>query len=196
MSTKQSRTKPRRRPVTRRQFFKLLELGFFRGKRVELLNGVIYEMAAQQNFHAQSLMKSYAVLLGIFGKGYWVRPQLTLDLSPTSALDPDVSVVSGDMEDYKTQANPATALLVVEISDTTLAIDRHRKASIYARFGIQDYWIVNIKRRQLEVRRQPEPGLSTKHNYGYAAPLILRPPEVVSPLAAPQAKIAVADLLP
>jgi hypothetical protein len=55
---------------------------------------------------------------------------------------------------------------------------------------------VNLKRRHVEVRRQPGPGLSVRHNSGYAALTIVRPPDAVTPLAAPQASIAVADLLP
>jgi Uma2 family endonuclease len=182
--------------VTLQQFYKLLELGFFRGKRVELVNGVIYEMPAQKNDHLIIIHEVAQAVERAFGRGYWARIQGSLDLRPLSVLDPDVALVAGKRRAQLGQPNPTTALLIVEVSDTTVGYDRHRKASIYARAGIADYWIVNLKRRHLEVRRQPGPNLSAKHNYGYGSLTILRPPEVVSPLAAPKAKIPVADLLP
>jgi Uma2 family endonuclease len=86
--------------------------------------------------------------------------------------------------------------LIVEVSETTLRYDRYRKASLYARVGIQDYWIVNLVHQQLEVRRRPVPDNSQRYGFAYGDRTILKPNEHVSPLAMPQAKILVADLLP
>jgi Uma2 family endonuclease len=82
------------------------------------------------------------------------------------------------------------------VSDTTLGYDRHRKASIYARAGIDDYWIINLGRGLLEVRRQAGPTAHPRYGFGYASLTILQATDFVTPLAAPQARIAVADLLP
>jgi Uma2 family endonuclease len=64
--------------------------------------------------------------------------------------------VTGSIRDYKKQ-HPTTAVLVVEVADTTLQFDRTTKAALYARAGIPEYWIVNLADRVLEVHRQPAP---------------------------------------
>lgn len=76
---------------------------------------------------------------------------MTLDLGPISVPDPDVAVVPGPPA--PTGDYPTTALLVVEVSDTTLRYDRGRRARICARAGITDYSIVNLVDGQVEVRR-------------------------------------------
>ena len=61
------------------------------------------------------------------------------------------------MRDYSTQRPLADdVLLLIEVSDTTLSIDRGKKAKLYARAGIADYWIINIPKRCVEIRRDPE----------------------------------------
>src|SRR5262249_25072776 len=80
--------------------------------------------------------------------------QGSLDLSPWSVPDPDVAVVQGSPRNASPD-NPTTALLLVEVSETTLAYDRSTKASLYARAGIADYWIVNLVDRQVGVLRNP-----------------------------------------
>ena len=51
---------------------------------------------------------------------------------------------------------PTAALLVVEVADSSLAYDRGRKARVYARNGIADYWILNLRDWMLEVHREPQ----------------------------------------
>ena len=181
---------------TAKQFYKLADKGLFRGRRVELIDGVIYEMTPQTNLHAQGIGLSHNALVLAFGPGYWVRGQMPIDMSPFSVLDPDVAVVKGNIRDFGPDQSPTSAVLIVEVSLTTLGYDRHRKASIYARAGIQDYWILNLRRRQLEVRRQPGPDLHSRYGFGYASLTTFGPNESVTSLAAPQTSVAVADLLP
>jgi Uma2 family endonuclease len=115
-------------------------------------------------------------------------------LSFISEPEPDVSVVSGKREDHTDHRTSAE--LVVEVSDNSMEYDRTRKASLYARAGIADYWIVNLVDRQLEVRRDPRPDPSQPYGHGYANVTVLVPPASVNPLAAPHVSLAVAELLP
>ena len=71
-----------------------------------------------------------------------------------------------------------------------------RKASLYARAKIADYWIVNLVQRQLEVRRSPVPDPAERYGWRYEDVLLLAPQERIAPLAAPKKRISVADLLP
>ena len=90
---------------------------------------------------------------------------------------------------------PTTALLVVEVSDSSLARDRAIKGSLYAAGGVADYWIVNLVQRQLEVYRDPIADPAAFFGAHYATRVILIPGDHVVPLAAPSVKILVADLL-
>jgi Uma2 family endonuclease len=180
---------------TAEEFYRLADLGFFLERRVELIEGVILERSPHSNYHSMALALTTDALRAAFGPGFWVRPLGSLDLTPISVPDPDLAVVPGSCFQPSLN-NPTTALLIVEVSETTLAFDRHEKASLYARVGIADYWIVNLLDRHLEVRRNPVPDATARFGYRYGDETILLVGDFVSPLAAPNAQVAVADLLP
>jgi Uma2 family endonuclease len=173
----------------------MLDVGLFRDQRVELIEGVIIQMAAQKNLHVASVTLCADALRAAFGAGYWVRVQSSLDLSPYSVPDPDLAVIQGSPKGA-TSANPTSALLVIEVSDTTLRYDCHDKASLYARSGILDYWVVNVIDRWLEIRRRSVPDASQRFGAAYADVTRLGPQDFAAPLAMPQARILIEDLLP
>lgn len=131
----------------------------------------------------------------VFGTGYWVRVQGTLDLEPNSMPDPDLAVVIGDPKQPGPNL-PTTALLVVEISDSTLTEDRQWKSSLYAAAGIADYWIVNLRDDCLEIRREPRVDSTARFGHDYGSLTTLGPGEFAAPLAAPSTGIAIMDLIP
>jgi Uma2 family endonuclease len=92
--------------------------------------------------------------------------------------------------------HPTTALLVVEVSASPLALDRGAKSKIYARAGIEDYWILNLAQKQLEIYRGIviEPGRRARVHY--AQPQILAAGQSIAPLACPQSPVAAAHLMP
>jgi Uma2 family endonuclease len=185
---------PRTRRWTRAEYYKMADMGLFEGQRVELIDGEIIEMSPQKGPHAQSIGLTSDELRAAFGRGHWVREQLPLALGLSSDPEPDVSVVRGTARDYPD--HPTSALLVVEVSDSSLGFDRSEKASLYAQAGIAEYWVLNLVDRQLEVRRSPVTDTTQPHGFGYADMRVLKVGESISPLAAPQATIAVRDLLP
>jgi Uma2 family endonuclease len=188
---------PRPHRWTREQFYQMLDLGWFQDQRVELIDGEVLDMPSQKNYHGAAITLTMDALRLAFGSGFWVRNQLSLDLSPYSVPDPDLAVVPGSPQGVSAAApNPTTALLVVEVSDSSLPYDRNYKASLYAVAGIADYWIVNLVQRQLEVYRDPVADSTQLFGFCYNSRAILDPPDKVSPLAAPHASITVADLLP
>jgi Uma2 family endonuclease len=195
MATVQKRVGVRRRRWTKEEYYRLGELGFFHGQRVELIEGDLMVQSPQGPLHANEVDRVFRRLDCAFGAGYWVRAQLPIDLGQPSEPEPDVSVVTGSSADY-VQAHPTTAVLLVEVSDSTLGYDRGRKASLYARAGIQDYWIVNLVDRQIEVYRDPVPDPTQHYVYRYSNQSIVVPPGTVTPLALPSATIPAADLLP
>jgi Uma2 family endonuclease len=175
------------------QYYRMAELGWFEGRRVELIEGEIIEMAAMKSPHAAIVTQARYGLERALGIGFIVRVQTPLDFGEVSQPEPDLAVVAFNPTFYY-EAHPDTALLVVEVSDTTLAYDRSVKAALYAKKGIPDYWILNLGGRQLEILRQPV--RRSRGAWGYAQKIILRAGDSIAPLCAPEASIAVADLLP
>lgn len=185
---------PQPRQWTRKEYYRLLDLGFFRNQRVELIEGEIIERPPMKNSHAVAVSLALDALRAAFGERYWIRPQLPLHLGPRSEPEPDVSVVPGDARDY--QDHPTTALLVVEISDTSLSFDRGRKKGLYAGAGIAEYWIVNLVDKQLEVYRDPQRESRRPRHHTYRKVTLLKLGAAVEPLAAPNARVTVNSLLP
>ena len=181
--------------ISRDTFYNLVESGLFDNQRVELIAGEIIAMPPMQNFHFVGVKKTERALESLFGQGYLVRAQGTLDLSPHSVVDPDVAVVEGDL-DQQVNQNPTTALLIVEVSETTLRSDHFIKASLYAASGIQDYWILNLVDRQLEIYRDPVPDTTAYFGFSYSTTTIHGIGDSVSPLAMLTGQVTVASLLP
>jgi Uma2 family endonuclease len=141
---------PALRHFSREEYYQILNLGWFAVHRVELIDGELFEMPAQLDVHLASVTLSHDALRIAFGPGYWVRVQGSLDLSPNGIPDPDLAVTAGNPRGAA-HAIATSALLVVEVSESTLAFDRGRKANLYAAGSIADYWVVNLIARQLEV---------------------------------------------
>jgi Uma2 family endonuclease len=179
---------------TKHEYYQMAELGWFIGQRVELIEGEVMVQSPQKFSHYATTDQAAEVLRKVFEPGAWVRIQGPLDLGADSEPEPDVSVVSGSRKNYT--RHPTTALLLVEVSDTSLANDRRRKGSLYARAGIGDYWIINLVDPQLEVYRNPVPDGTQPYGFRYADQTILHLSDYVAPLAAPQVQIALTDLLP
>ena len=184
------------RRFKRVEYEKLVENGFFMpGERVELIDGLLIVAEPQSSIHYTTIRAIEQELRHAFGEGWDVRTQAPIALDDNSEPEPDVAVVCGNFQDYRF-AHPGDPVLVVEVALTSMRLDRRHKSSLYARAGRAEYWIVNLVDRVLEVRRDPVPSSSTPYGWDYAAVETLRPGDIVRPLAAPTAEIAVADLLP
>jgi Uma2 family endonuclease len=157
------------------------------GDRLELLEGEIIEMAPEKSRHAATIDLALEARRRAFGASHTIRVRHPLATSSASEPQPDIAVVPGTARDYVNQ-HPASASLVVEVSDTSLAYDRTKKARLYAQAGVADYWIVNLVEGVLEVHR--DPGAE-----GYRSVATFGAGESVS-LAADGSSVAVGDLLP
>jgi Uma2 family endonuclease len=177
------------------EYERLVDLGVFTGERLELLNGVLVVREPQGSAHAAITSKVGQALARAFGDGWYTRLHSPLALGEHSEPEPDVAVVAGAPEDYLA-AHPATAALVVEVADSSLRLDRRFKAAVYAGAGLREYWIVNLPDRVLEVYREPHPPADPAEDWSYRSLATLPPSSQVTPLAAPHARILVADLLP
>jgi Uma2 family endonuclease len=105
-----------------------------------------------------------------------------------SAPEPDLAWVR--RRRYRRQRPKGSdVLLLIEVADSSLEFDRGTKASIYATAKVGDYWIVNVRQRCVEVRREPtDDGYAQLHTY--------RPGDVIRPLALPELAFPVSLLFP
>ena len=176
--------------VTRERYWQLVAEGVIGSDdRVELLEGVIVAMSPQNPPHAFVIGKLTQWLARIVDQAF-IRVQLPIDLSDLSTPEPDLAVVAGSPEDYAA-LHPTTALLVVEVADSSLIQDRLTKGPMYAAAGIAEYWLVNLRDRCVEVHRAPK---RDERRYGDAR--ALRSEERLDLLAIPGASIAVREILP
>jgi Uma2 family endonuclease len=184
-------TEPQARRWTREEYYRLAEEGWFQGQRVMLLNGDIIQMPPQGYTHRKAILLTVDILRKIFGTTDHVCSQMPLNASLDSDPEPDVAVIKGSVKE--STAHPETALLVVEVADSSLRIDR-RKASLYAAAGVPEYWIVNLGDLRLEVFRNPAKEPGAEWGWSYGAPKELTLSESISPLARPDAIVRVAEL--
>lgn len=184
----------RTRRLRRIEYERLVDLGMFAGERLELIDGVLVLREPQKAPHSTSVRAVQDTLRRVFGTGWDVRPQLPVALDNVSEPEPDMAVVPGSYRDYR-RGHPGKPALVVEIADATLMRDR-RKSGLYARAGVRDYWIVNLIDQVLEVYRQPHRSPGSAFGWVYAEVHVFPRGDVATPLAAPDARVSVDDLLP
>lgn len=182
--------------MTRARYDRLVDVGIFGPEdRVELLDGLLVAREPQGERHATVVGLVRAALERAFGRRYHIREEKPVALDERSEPEPDIVVVPGGLRDYLT-AHPSRPVLIVEVAETSLKLDRLRKGGLYARAGIAEYWIVNLVDEVLEVYRDPVRAPSGGSDGKYDSVRLLRRNAVVTPLAAPRARIRVAALLP
>ena len=181
---------------TRAEFTQAQELGWFNGERVQLIFGRVYRKLTMNSPHFLGICATAEVLTAVFGPGHFVRQQAPLVLATDGEPLPDLVVVPGSWRDYAQHPTQDDALLLVEVSDATLNIDRNEKAALYARAGIADYWLLNLQNRTLEVRREPDAQADAPLDWTYRSLTVYAEAQAIAPLARPGAAIRVADLLP
>lgn len=187
----------RTRRWSRVEYDKLIEEGVFQpGERLELLAGQLVVREPQGTPHATGIRLVTRALREVFAEDWWnVDMQLPVALDEESEPEPDVTVTAGDPRDFL-PSHPARPVLVVEVAETRLTLDREEKGSLYARARVPEYWILNLRDRVLEIYREPHPDPSAPHGWAYRSRQNLAAGEHVTPSAAPTARIAVANLLP
>ncbi len=188
---------------TRAEYHQMAEAGIFQNRRVQLIEGQVVEMSPVAEAGRSPLTSRHAAAIDLvveifrqsLGMGTYIRQQKPLILSEISEPEPDIAVVRGSIRDY-TQQHPTEALLVLEVSDSTLRYDQQIKSSLYAKAGLTEYWIVNLVNDLLEVYRDPSQDSESVYGFSYSSKLVLTSQDSIVPLNFPDVVIQVRDLLP
>jgi Uma2 family endonuclease len=174
--------------LTREHASALLNAGLLNDGRYELLAGDLIQKMLQNPPHTQSCRKTTFALEDVFGREQ-VGSQGPVVIDETNEPEPDVYVLRGSLLTYAETPTAADVLLIVEVSDTTLSVDRNEKMRLYGGAGVPEYWVVDVNRRRVIVHRGPQED-------GYGSIETLSETASVRPLAAPNSEITVASLLP
>jgi len=177
---------------TREEYRRLTESGFFGQSRVELIEGEIVSMPPQGPEHVHSIGTLTNKFVLLFGDTHYVYVQLPLDLG-NSQPEPDFAFVP--MASESKDRLPVSADLVIEVSKTSLAYDRHEKSSLYAKAGIIELWILNLDGGTVEVHRRPGAGPEYIFGHGYGSVERFRGEERISPLFFPGVSLTATELL-
>jgi Uma2 family endonuclease len=187
----------RARRWTRAEYERLVDLGVLRpDEPLELLDGELLVREPQSSRHLTAVALAARALEAAFGPGWTVRQRGPIARDERSVPEPDVAVVPRELRDHRDQ-HPARPVLAVEVADAaTRELDRGRKAGLYARAELPEYWVVDLAGRVVEVHREPVPDETGPPGARYRSVIRAGPGDRLSPCAAPHPCIPVADLLP
>jgi Uma2 family endonuclease len=168
----------------------MVEVGILAAdERVELLEGQIYQMAAKGTAHSAAMTRIDRAFSQRLAGRALLRFQDPVQLNDFSEPEPDVAVVQLDPLDYEDHhPRPTEIFWLIEVADSTLRRDRDLKVPIYARSGIQEYWILDVQKRCLYVFRNPG-------TEGYGSEQQLSAQDAIAPLAFPDCLVPVQDFL-
>jgi Uma2 family endonuclease len=170
------------RPLLRREYEQLVELGAFEDERVELLRGVLVEMSPQGEPHARiSAWFAQHLIKALDIERYDVRTHSPFAATDDSMPEPDVSISPRSA----VYAPPSKALLLIEVTGSSATKDRVIKREIYAEAGVPEYWIVDLAEKTVDVLTRPGPA-------GYAKVARFAPGDVLRPRKLPRVTIPVA----
>jgi len=171
-------------------YYKMAEAGILADPcRVELIDGDIIDMTPIGSAHAghtNRLVRSFSRAAADGSVLLTVQTPLRLD--DYNEPQPDVMLLRPRRDDYKDRhPGAADVLLLVEVSDSSLAYDRNTKLALYARFGVPEVWIVDIPGGAVESYLAPRDGAYVHRERLSGGP--------VSPALVPEVTIDVAWLL-
>lgn len=160
-------------------------------ERTELIAGQITLMAAKGTPHILSLrLLSHQLDKLLVDQPVFVSTQDPIQLDDFSEPEPDLAVVRGTELDYADRhPRPSDVYLIVEVADSTLRQDCEIKDKLYAQANIIEYWVLDLKNRQLHLFRNPT-------STGYTSHLILTEPNEASPLSFPDITLTLTTILP
>ena len=181
--------KPTPLPISIDRYEKMAAAGVLtRDDRVELIEGEILEMAPIGTRHGSAAGRLLKRFILAVGDEAIVRAENPVNLGTLSQPQPDLLLLRPRVDDYvDLRPGPQDVLLVIEVSDTTLDFDQGAKRGLYARFGIREYWVVDINDRRLIAYSDPRDG-------DFCEMVVHGLEAVPAPRALPHVKIAVRDL--
>ncbi|MCW5316565.1 Uma2 family endonuclease [Nostoc sp. KVJ3] len=141
------------------EYHRMIAAGILDNRRMELLKGEIVEMPSEGEPHAYFSSEAGEYLIGLLGNCATVRPSKPITLPNNSEPEPDIAVVQRLGREYlEHHPYPENIFWLIEYSDSSLDKDLQIKTKVYAEVEIPEYWVVNLKKRQIVVFQDPQDG--------------------------------------
>ncbi|MBG1270960.1 Uma2 family endonuclease [Nostoc sp. WHI] len=141
------------------EYHRMIAAGILDDRRIELLKGEIVEISPEGEPHAYFSSESGEYLIRLLGERATVRLTKPITLPNNSEPEPDIAVVKRLGREYlEHHPYPENIFWLIEYSDSSLDKDLQIKIKVYAEVEIPEYWVVNLKKRQLVVFRDPQDG--------------------------------------
>jgi len=177
-----------RHKLTVEDLYRMVAAGVLREEdRVELIDGELIDMAPIGPLHQGTV----DLLTRLFARGIAaniVRVQGPIVIAPRTQLQPDLSILKERKDFYRrTPARPEDCLLVIEVADSTVKIDREEKIPRYGKAGVPESWLLDLETKALFIFTGP--GAS-----GYRRMVRPEHSERVSPALLPEISVQVAEL--
>lgn len=152
-----SPAEPRRHRLTVADYYRMGEVGILPpDARVELIDGDIIDMTPPGSLHAGTVDQLAAVLRRAVGERGLLRIQSPISLDGYSEPQPDIALLRPRADYYKgSHPRPHEVCLVIEVADASVRYDRDVKVPLYARAGIAEVWLVDLRERRLSRHREP-----------------------------------------
>jgi Uma2 family endonuclease len=184
--------KPHLKRWTKEEYNDSVDRGAFKKQRVFLFRGELIEMPPMKAPHAFGISNITVWLTRTFDPGNRIRIQLPFETPGASMPEPDGAVVTN--EQMRRQPHPNAALLIIEVSDSSIELDREM-AFEYAAAQAPEYWIVNMPERSVEVYRDPIADATAILGFRYASRHVHGDSEVIATLLRPDVSVSVAFLV-
>ncbi|MDY6785457.1 MAG: Uma2 family endonuclease [Cyanobacteriota bacterium] len=178
------------RPFTVDEYHKMIQAEILtEDDRVELLAGEIVQMSPIGTRHAACVNRLTHMFTLALGRRAIISVQNPIQLSSLSEPEPDVAIVKARPDFYaNAHPKPEDVLLLIEVADTSVGIDRTVKLPLYAEAGIVEVWLIDLVAEQVGVYRQPTP-------QGYEAVEQVGAGHTVSPSTLPDFEVEVDEVL-
>ena len=125
----------------------------------ELIEGEIIDRAPIGSEHSSSVKRLNRWFERCVGHLAIVSVQDPIRLDRHNEPQPDIALLRYRDDFYRNaHPGPEDVLLIVEVADTSLSYDREIKLPLYARHGIPEVWIMDLRNRRVEIYRQPVGG--------------------------------------
>jgi Uma2 family endonuclease len=135
-----------RRRFTVDEFGAMSEAGVFSpDEHLELIDGEILEVSKEGPPHRLTVNRLTRMLTSAFADPYVIQVRANVDLGTFDSPEPDVVVFTERGENYGPFADTGEVVLAIEVSMTSLAFDRKIKSRLYARYGIAEFWLIDLQ---------------------------------------------------
>jgi Uma2 family endonuclease len=156
--------------------------------RVELIEGEMFDMAPIGTRHSAITSRLNELLVLALARSATVVVGGPVNLGEFSEPQPDLMLLKRRGDFYSSKiAEAADVLLLIEVSDSSLSFDQGVKLNLYARYGVTEYWVVDVEGKRVVTYREPTAN-------GFVRALEFTTADVVVPLAFPAVKIAVGEV--